>query len=318
MILEQKIPPDWQLVSLAGEMLAIVGLEEAERDEIGASVLPRVRQRLVELITDGHLLPVERAGSGRALSALGDPRPGVGVRRDCWPDFVWCEVPAGNFIYQKSEKRTLPQFWITKYPVTYLQFQAFIEDPSGYNDPKWWNGLDARGLEQQKQGQLEQAFKYANHPRENVSWYEAMAFCAWLSAKLDFKITLPTEEQWEKAARGSDGRIFPYGNGFDPTKSNTFETGIGMTSVVGLFPNAASPYGVMEMSGNVFEWCLNAYENKVSNLSPIMAYPLRGGAWNYSQDYARTDYRDWLSPEYRFNRFGFRVVTGVQPLLTEH
>jgi hypothetical protein len=102
----------------------------------------------------------------------------------------------------------------------------------------------------------EQSFKFANHPRETVNWYQAMAFCRWLSWRLgggydlkkvsEWAVRLPTEFEWEKAARGTDGRIYPYKGDFDAKKGNTDDTGSGQTSAVGIFPNGASPYGVME------------------------------------------------------------------------
>jgi len=203
--------------------------------------------------------PLARAHWGVEI-AENDTRAGVGLRADGLPDIVWCEVPAGEFIYQEDERVTLPAFHIAKYPVTYKQFQAFIDAPDGFSNVKWWDGLHKDGLKQQRSGPGDQAFKFWNHPRERVSWYDAMAFCRWLSAKLRDEITLPTEEEWEKAARGTDGRAYPHEGAFDPTKGNTAESGIGQTSAVGVFPDGASPYGVMDMSGNVWEWTLTEHE----------------------------------------------------------
>jgi formylglycine-generating enzyme required for sulfatase activity len=97
----------------------------------------------------------------------------------------------------------------------------------------------------------EQDFKYANHPRDTVSWRQAMAFCRWFSWRLgggsdlkkvdEWAVRLPTEFEWEKAARGTDGRVYPYEGDFDATKCNTRETGLHQTSAVGIFPNGASP-----------------------------------------------------------------------------
>src|SRR5205085_2885454 len=139
---------------------------------------------------------------------------------------TWCEVPGGEFIYQDGEKQFLPTFYIAKYPVTYRQYEAFLEDEDGYQKVRWWEGLHEEGLAQQKEGPGEQRFKFWNHPRDDVSYYDAMAFCRWLTAKLpreawpngvgkDWMIRLPTEQEWEKAARGTDGRVYPYGNEFE-------------------------------------------------------------------------------------------------------
>ena len=158
--------------------------------------------------------------------------------------------------------------------------QMYLAHLMGFSNAKWWDGLHEDGLKQQRGGSDEQRFKFWNHPREQVSWYDAMAFCRWLTAKLKYEITLPTEEQWEKAARGTEGHEYPYTGVFDPTKGNTAESGIGQTSAVGVFPDGASPYGVMDMSGNVLEWTLTEYQTRYSNnISNSEHRVLRGGSW---------------------------------------
>jgi formylglycine-generating enzyme required for sulfatase activity len=148
-----------------------------------------------------------------------------------------------------------------------------------------------------------------------------MAFCRWLSWRLTGRIyTLEEIAQWavrlptEIAARGKDGRIYPYEGEFDAGKGNTNETGIGGTSAVGIFPAGASPYGVLDMSGNVWEWCLTDNinpaleakgENSHSNVGPV----LRSGSWNwsYAPDSVPATYRNIGFPFDRVNNFGFRV-----------
>ena len=258
--------------------------------------------------------PLTRARWGVEI-AENDTRAGVGLRPDGLPDIVWCEVPASEFIYQADQRLTLPSFHIAKYPVTYKQFQVFIDAPDGFSNAKWWNGLHEDGLKQQRGGPGDQAFKLWNHPRENVSWYDAMAFCRWLTAQLGYVITLPTEQQWEKAARGTDGREYPYAGAFDPTKGNTDESGIGQTSAVGIFPDGASPYGIMDMSGNVWEWMLTGYNSQdfdVINSNNIRA--LRGGSWGSYLNYARSAYRFKRDPVVRSIGSGFRLVSASRPL----
>lgn len=148
---------------------------------------------------------------------------------------------------------------MTRYLVTYEQFGTFLTASDGFSNPVWWEGLAANDHHKTRPG--DQAFKYGNHPRERVSWYDAIAFTRWLSVKLGYEITLPTEQQYERAARWTDGRLYPYGNDFDPSKGNTGETGFGQTSAVGIFPNGASVEGIHDLCGNVWEWCLNEYSN---------------------------------------------------------
>ena len=128
--------------------------------------------------------------------------------------------------------------------------------------------------------------------RETVSWYEAMAFCRWLSTTPCYAeiggVTLPTEFQWEKAARGPDGLKYPYGNVFDSLKANTEEGAIDQTSAVGIFPDGASPYGVCDMSGNVWEWTLTKYTGRIdARVDSNGTRVPRGGSWSYDRNMAR-------------------------------
>ncbi len=137
--------PRWWLLWLAAAIADEQGLAD-HRPTRRADRLTRdfLREGLVLLVETAQALPpIERALCGRVLGALGDPRPGVGLRADGLPDLVWCEVPGGEFIYQDGEKRTWPTFSIAKYLVTYAQFQAFIDDPDGYTNADWWNGPNA-------------------------------------------------------------------------------------------------------------------------------------------------------------------------------
>jgi len=274
--------------------------------------------RLVATI-NGRLASIkDRVAAGRRLAEIGDPRPGVGLRADGLPDIVWCDVSASEFTFAGDPQAPdsgpprqidLPAFRICKYPVTYCQFQAFVDAEDGYANAQWWDGLHSDGLVQQRKGPGEQRFRFTNYPRENVSWYDAMAFCRWLSAMFGDQVCLPTEQQWEKAARGTDGRAFPYGNEFDPTKCNSGNSGIGQTSAVGAFPGGASPYGAMDMSGDVWEWTLTEFYNgSDANISSCDRRVLRGGTWGNNAAFARAAYRNDLKPSHREVSVGFRVT----------
>ncbi len=273
-----------------------------------------------------ELNPVGRAAAYRVLGRFeADPRAYIGVGVDGLPAIDWVTIPDdGEWTYQKEKLPGLAAFQISRYPVTYAQFQTFVAAPDGFQDERWWAGLaDDEGRHQNQSQPAEQWCKYANHPRENVSWYDAIAFCRWLSFRfggaydLDdvsaWKVRLPTEREWEKAARGADGRIYPYGHEFDAAKGNTRETGIGQTSAVGIFPDGASPYGVLDMSGNVDEWCLTAYAQPTlrleeENLRSNDRRVVRGGSWSYYLDYARADDRYGWFPIIRNFYRGFRVA----------
>ena len=302
----------------------------------------RLRNAWVARLTDVKNEPPQaRAAVGRALAIAGwDNRKGVGViERNgvTLPDFDWIKIPAGEFQYgdaqdkcaAKPQKLSLPEFHISRFPITYSQFQTFVDDPEGIADARWFEGLTGDDSERQP---AEQYFKFSNHPRETVSWVEAMAFCRWLSWRwgttydlkkvAEWAFRLPTEFEWEKAARDTDGRLYPYEGEFDPKKSNVDDTGIGQTSAVGIFPNGASSDGVEEMSGNVWEWCLSDYgkpqiDARKENLRKAEYRVLRGGSWIYFQLNARAVYRGYDRPGVRDFDIGFRVVY-CRPLLPDH
>ncbi len=320
----------------AAEVAAVAFLEQ---NGVDAATRKLLSDRLVALITDpSHPgSPEQRLAAGKALAQLGDPRPGVGVRaRNSvpLPDIDWVKIPAVDgqgrreFIYQQNERRTEPDFWMARYPITYAQFQTFKDADDGWRNSRWWKGLAKN--DQNEPG--EQAFPFWNHPRENVSWYQAIAFCRWLTeqarqhpellpvearAKKDWRISLPTEWQWEKAARGHDGRRYPWGGDtYQPGYANineTFENAgphyLQSTSAVGIYPQGASPYGLLDLSGNVWEWCLNEYNNSANiqeNGSEVRV--LRGGSWYHYHLNAAAVRRDWYSPSNRWRNLGFRVV----------
>jgi formylglycine-generating enzyme required for sulfatase activity len=333
--------PDWYAALRATQALVETEqhLKVAERDR---PKLARLRGWLSATLERGALPPVERAAAGRALAQIGDPRPGVGTDLATGlPDIAWCPVPAGSFLMGSSEadelayddekpqhEVTLSAFKIAKYLVTNAQFQTFVDDPHGYRDDAWWtpDGLKWRGhrAAAEKYGGV---FDLSNHPVVGVSWYEAVAFCRWLTTAWRAEgviadgevVRLPTEAEWEKAARGPDGRIYPWGNEFDPAKCNMDDTGIGSTSAVGIFPAGASPYGVLDLSGNVLEWCATRWQagyplpekvdewsnNYISGTSPRV---WRGGAWDNNRNNVRSAYRNRNNPDNRNNNLGLRVV----------
>ncbi|MEM7344788.1 MAG: SUMF1/EgtB/PvdO family nonheme iron enzyme [Chloroflexota bacterium] len=318
------------LASHKPELALIVLLEngEIQADQLKISALARIA--LIEG-AKARTTEVNPIGRTAAYAVLGHPiidadrRPGIhvtersdGVRL---PDIDWVTIPDdGPWICQNKQHPGLPAFQISRYPITYAQFQTFIDDSQGFSNPRWWEGL---AIDERERGLDVQHFKYWNHPRENVNWYDAMAFCRWLSWRLgggyescnigSWAVRLPTEMEWEKAARGVDGRSYPYGNKFAVAKGNTEETAIGRTSAVGLFLEGASPYGVEEMCGNVYEWCLTKHKNPASiaeeeDISSGDWRVLRGGSWNDGLIGALATFPYGDHPGNRGRDGGFRVI----------
>jgi formylglycine-generating enzyme required for sulfatase activity len=235
------------------------------------------------------------------------------------PDIDWVEIPGGEFIYGENEQQqrlTLDSYFIARYPITNAQYQSFIDD-RGYEEERWWRGLEGQS------SPWESSWSQPNRPRETVSWYEAVAFCRWLSQQLGYEIRLPTEQEWEKAARGTDGREYPWGNGYRAGFANVNEkekkdgpSYLEHTTAVGLYPQGTSPYGVMDMAGNVWEWCLNKNDNPadttIYETGDIRV--LRGGAWLDYPELARSASRSWNPPDLRIFSRGFRVVC-ASPIL---
>jgi formylglycine-generating enzyme required for sulfatase activity len=233
----------------------------------------------------------------------------VGLTADGVPHIDWVEIPGGEFLYQEGERRRIGRFWIARYPVTNAQYQVFLDAEDGYRQDRWWEGLSDPDRQPQPPQRSE-----SNHPRETVSWHEAMAFSAWLGHRLGRDIRLPTEWQWERAARGTDGRVYPWGNEYMTGYANISEAGegarnLGRTSAVGIYPEGASPEGVLDLSGNVWEWCLNEYEKpKRTGRGGTESRVLRGGSWILIHGNARAGSRDLNHPGSRNDLIGFRVV----------
>jgi formylglycine-generating enzyme required for sulfatase activity len=328
-------PTGWEetaimLAGMSGDATAIVrwltpvqpSLAYRCATESGASCDEAALQALYEPAPGSRVSPQARARWGRILARTGDKRAGVGVKEDGTPDFVWCEIPGGDFIYQEGEKRNLPTFYMTKYPVTFIQFQGFLDAADGYCEDHWWDGLqflDMRKANPEKRQPGGQNWPYPNHPRERVSWYDSVAYARWLSYKLGYEVRLPTEEEWEKAARGTDGRIYPWGDVYTPGDANINEqwdnTGpnaIRMTTAVGMYPHNVSPYRVCDLIGNVWEWTLSEYETgRSDNLASETVRTQRGGSWRSNLAFSSAVHRhgNRRYPARREYHVGLRLIT---------
>lgn len=326
----------WRKAWLGGEALVEIGSNRVQDSALGRDLLARVRERLVGVLASA-LPPRERADAGDTLARLGDPRPGVGLRADGLPDMVWCEVSAGLFTMGSKDdslslfgKETpqhqinLPAFRVGKYPVTNAQYTAFVQD-GGYTE-RWRECWMQEGWRWKRERSGPDTyggvFDLPNHPVVMVTWFEAVAFCRWLTGRLraagelgpEQAITLPSEAQWEKAARGTDGRVYPWGDRPEPNQANYDRAGIGATSAVGCFPGGASPYGGLDMSGNAWEWCATKWQesyrghrddNRLEGTDPRV---LRGGAFLNDGYNVRCAIRFGDFPDFRHRGVGFRVV----------
>jgi len=237
-------------------------------------------------------------------------------------------IPAGEFIIGNNGRPTaegagdpdempehkayLDTFLIDKYEVTNAQYKAFV-DATSHRPPKHWQpspaGTSGSGVTYPPEK--------ANHPVVYVDWFDANEYCHWAGKRL------PTEEEWEKAARGTDGRNFPWGSAFDPQKANTPQYWLsknkdGDTMPVGQFENGKSPYGLYDMAGNVYEWTANWYKAYPHNPEPNPHYGeknkiVRGGSWydclSYGCGLSSPSYnRSRFAPEIRNKGFGFRCA----------
>jgi formylglycine-generating enzyme required for sulfatase activity len=220
----------------------------------------------------------------------------------------WVTVPAGEFTMGSNDSGDeqpihqvyLSEYQIARHPVTNAQYELFVKANS-YAAPKHWkNKKIPPGKE--------------NHPVVNVSWKDAQTFCAWAGVRL------PTEAEWEKAARGTDGRKYPWGNEPPTEELCNFNSNVGDTTPIGSYPKGASPYGVLDMAGNVWEWVNDWYDEKYYSVSPSVnpqgpasgtRRVLRGGSWFNGDGNVRSARRSIFDPDVWINFVGFRCVRSL-------
>jgi formylglycine-generating enzyme required for sulfatase activity len=204
----------------------------------------------------------------------------------------------------------LSEYFIGKYPVTNTEYQAFVRD-AGHDPPRGWDGQDF------PEGK-------GDHPVVNITWFDAVAYCEWLSQNTGKNYRLPSEAEWEKAARGTDGQIYPWGDEWEASRLNSAEGETRDTTPVGQYsPDGDSPYGCADMAGNVWEWTLSLWGREFER--PDYRYPyspgdgredpgteglrvLRGGSFSSGRRGARCAYRGGFYPGSGDSHGGFRVV----------
>jgi formylglycine-generating enzyme required for sulfatase activity len=339
-LLEDELPTQqMQRAALWSGQMALMASGEwikrgARTPQRGQAYFRRLVPHMVTLLTSDLTVP-ERCQAGEVLGQFGNPR----FQAEAWyspdePLLGFVEIPIGPFLFgsdpacdpgafddeQPQHEISSPRYFIGRYPVTMAQFLAFVRDSS--YQPQLENSLHGQ----------------TNHPVVDVSWYEACQYCKWLTERLrewpgtpepmarllrdeGWQVMLPSEAEWEKAGRGSSGRIYPWGDSPAPNRANYDDTGFNTTSAVGCFPGGASLYGVEDLSGNVWEWTRSlkrAYPYRADQQERARrenlrarrnrARVLRGGAFNVPLRVVRCAYRVWGSPDLRFRYLGFLVV----------
>jgi hypothetical protein len=297
-------------------------------------VPPSSKQKIVEalipVMQGATVKPLLRRRAGLLLGRLGWKPADL-------DQFV--EIPADQFLYDDpaQPREILYRYWIAKYPVTNSQFKHFM-DAGGYDDQQWWSAEGWSWRQGTYDSQADDYLKdwlkgrpaekrncpyyWDDHERANpifpvvgVSWFEAEAYCNWLNQQLTMiplakgqlarlekiVVRLAREEEWERAARDIDGREYPWGKDFDPAKANTSESGRIGTTAICTYPQGATPTGIYDLSGNVWEWTMTPLEKYrvlrgVPGTLYIVTLAVLPAAGTLPTTSTTTSVFEWLSP----------------------
>jgi formylglycine-generating enzyme required for sulfatase activity len=282
--------------------------------------------RIAQKIKDAATRPIApRPESSQASVSPQTPGEPLRPPQPFEPEMIL--IPAGEFLMGSDPQQdddaendeqpqhclSLPVYFLSKTPVTNAQYKAFVL-ATGYTLP------ERRRNEKRPSDQSDKA----DHPAVYASWSDAIAYCGWLSEVTGKAYGLPSEAEWEKGARGTDGRLYPWGNQWDPTRCNSRESGLDDTTAVHAYPQGASPYGLLDMAGNVWEWTRSLWgrnekwyyqypykatdgrENLAAREEVLRV--LRGGHFNSNPKGMRCADRYRLRPRGRGRSYGFRVV----------
>jgi iron(II)-dependent oxidoreductase len=250
----------------------IANIKQLWRGKLGPVPIPLIALLVVAVLVGVPFLFRFPSTQGDALEPL---RPDVGEM---------ITVPAGAFLMgsdmggEQARDVTLPAYEVDKYEVTNAQYKTFVEE-AAYPAP--WGTYPT---------------ELADHPVVGVTWEDADAYCAWAGKQL------LSSAEWEKAARGSEGLLYPWGDEWHEGLANTLEAEVGSTQPVGSYAEGASPYGVMDMAGNVWEWTEDwANADQTTKI-------IRGGAWNASNRWAQTFRQNEVRPNHTQDNLGFRCA----------
>ena len=275
MMVDVMLGSDGDTVPFKRWLLASSSLCDIHKDNRNIDVVDKACDCLLSMI-DSDAAPEIKVNAGETLGWLGDPRD--------LKEFILVE--GGEYYLWGQEKPVnIEQFKMSRYPVTNSWYAEFIKD-SGYSKlPLFWN---------------DRKWTCPNSPVVGVSWYDAVAFADWYTMyKNDGKYRLAYENEWEAAAGGKEARIYPWGDKWDKNRCNNFGLLINRTSSVGIFANGNTPEEISDLSGNVWEWCMD------KSGSDCVLY---GGGWFDFKQRCRSAYRDGSPPDSRCSNIGFRLV----------
>jgi formylglycine-generating enzyme required for sulfatase activity len=300
---------DERVVATVG-MLERLGYQpsELEQDFLG----PIDPEQMKVLIDDLNTPAKLRGTIGIRLALLGDTRPGIGLRAEGLPDFRWASIPGTEavrasrrfpnftgFRLGEGVRLEIKAFELAIYPVTVAQFRPFVEQ-GGYQDDHYWSKTGWLYRGEGPGWWKSKTWTLPNQPVIGVSWYAVEAYCNWLNDQLLLPrgtLRLPTEAEWEWAARGPEGKCYPWGEEWDSRRCNSLEAGLDCTSAVGCFPGGVADWWlvfqsdstvVYDLAGNVWEWTASEYSQDYStahesvlNTDHPAGHPcvLRGGSW---------------------------------------
>jgi len=315
--------PHYNLL-LAAECLFDVGAARVEGDLLGEARKRLMKQADASLKRGDKASVLAKITASNALARLESGQVVAHFWKPPYGEPEWVTIPAGKFGMgsNNGESNEAPshllhisEFQIARVPITNAQYALYVKDTEN-KPPEHWRGSELTA-------------RIENHPVVNITWDEASKYCIWLSEKVNKNIVLPSEAEWEKAARGPDEREYPWGNKWEELYCNSKKLGLNDTTPVGLFINGASPYGVLDMSGNVWEWTRSIFGSKENGDNKIRKYcypydatdgretmqsnsnsyfVLRGGSFGDSVESIRCTTRTGDVPGSRLKKLGFRVV----------
>ena len=268
---------------------------------------PPEADRLIRELGRQEVTDSRRLDIGVRLAEIGDPRRGVAARNGV-PEVDWVFVLPGGSVAIERTRQTVAPFYLARYPVTHAQYEAFMKADDGFDNPVWWSDMPSKYRPPQ-QKLSSQINRLSSAPRTDVTWYQAVAFTRWLTARLTasnaelssggarvsgvaWEVRLPTEWEWQWAAQGgSERRSYPWGSWQDG-RANAAKV-LNSTTAVGMYPQGVAVSGALDMSGNVWEWCLNKARSPYGTAVDATDNDrvLRGGSFRDRREVAASSFR---------------------------